>query len=103
MKVSFATRINLTKLMVSGLTSKTAQMSKYGVDEELISSLSAMCNELETLNNEQERLKADLKTKTALINDKVKKIDEDYTRVKKLVKIGMPQTQWLEFGINDKK
>ncbi len=103
MKVAFAKRINLTKLMVSGLTSQSAQMSKYGIDTEFVNNLTTMCSELETLNNEQERLKADLKTKTALINDKVKTIDTDYTRAKKLVKIAMPQTQWTEFGVNDKK
>ena len=58
---------------------------------------------METLNSEQEKLKADLKTKTQELSKTITEIESKVSFIKKLIKIDIPQTQWKEFGIEDKR
>ena len=58
---------------------------------------------METLNSEQEKLKADLKTKTQELSKTIIEIESKVSFIKKLIKIDIPQTQWKEFGIEDKR
>ena len=51
----------------------------------------------------QEKLKADLKSKTAELEAKMKEIDAKMSEAKKIVKMDIPQSQWKEFGIYDKR
>ena len=51
----------------------------------------------------QEKLKADLKSKTAELEAKMKEIDVKMSEAKKIVKMDIPQSQWKEFGIVDKR
>ncbi|MCK4766656.1 MAG: membrane-binding protein, partial [Candidatus Aminicenantes bacterium] len=57
----------------------------------------------ENLNVQQEKLKADLKSKTDALNIEMIKLNSLFSRGKKLVKIQIPSVQWKEFGIADKK
>ena len=58
---------------------------------------------METLNSEQEKLKADLKTKTQELSKTITEIESKVSFIKKLIKIDIPQTQWKEFGIEHKR
>jgi hypothetical protein len=55
------------------------------------------------INDEQEKLKADLKSKTDALNAKMEELTQKYSEAKKVVKLEFPQTQWMEFGISDKR
>lgn len=55
------------------------------------------------LDNEQEALKAKLKTKTAELDAEVVNLQALYSEAKKVVKMSVDQTGWREFGIEDKK
>ncbi|MTE24982.1 membrane-binding protein, partial [Microbacterium sp. ZXX196] len=55
------------------------------------------------LNSEQEKLKADLKTKTQALDAKLNELQKLYAQLKKRIKIDIEQSQWKEFGIEDKK
>ncbi len=103
MKTDFAAKMNNTKLMVSGLTSYSEQLKRRGIDEEFINELKLLSNEIEILNNEQEHIKSELKAKTLDLRNKLKQMNKKYSEAKKLVKIEIPQIQWLSFGINDKR
>jgi flagellar capping protein FliD len=59
--------------------------------------------EAKKLNDEQEKLKADLKSKTDALNTKMEELTKKYSEAKKVVKLEFPQTQWMEFGISDKR
>ncbi len=59
--------------------------------------------EAKKLNDEQEKLKADLKSKTDALNAKMEELTQKYSEAKKVVKLEFPQTQWMEFGISDKR
>jgi len=52
---------------------------------------------------EQEKLKADLKSKTESLNALLDSLAGKYSEARKLVKLEIPQSQWKEFGINDKR
>lgn len=68
-----------------------------------ITKLEELRKKMETLNSEQEKLKADLKTKTQELSKTITEIESKVSFIKKLIKIDIPQTQWKEFGIEDKR
>jgi len=55
------------------------------------------------LNQEQERLKSELKTKTEELNLLRTKLTESYALAKKTVKMAEPQANWIAYGIADKR
>lgn len=60
-------------------------------------------NDVKNLNNEQETLKAKLKTKTEELDKKMANMKVLVYEAKKVVKLKFDKTQWKEFGIEDKR
>ena len=102
-KRSYAEVINDAKLMVSGLKSNTDRVSKRGLDKDFISKLESIMVKSQTLDNEQEDLKAKLKTKTSELDNEMMELEKLMSESKKVVKLEMPQETWKAFGISDKK
>ena len=102
-KRSYAEVINDAKLMVSGLKSNTDRVSKRGLDKDFISKLESIMVKSQTLDNEQEDLKAKLKTKTSELDNEMMELEKLMSESKKVVKLEMPQETWQAFGITDKK
>ena len=88
-KKTYSTNLVESQVMIDGLKGRNDKLP-LGVKVEDITKLEELRKKMETLNSEQEKLKADLKTKTQELS-------------KKLIKIDIPQTQWKEFGIEDKR
>jgi len=57
-KSSFAEKINDSKVMLTGLQANTEAVGKRGIDAEFITNLQTAITDSETLNGEQEALKA---------------------------------------------
>ena len=57
----------------------------------------------QTLDNEQEDLKAKLKTKTAALDAKVSELEKFISEARKVVKLEMEKETWKSFGIADTK
>lgn len=102
-KVSYAEMISRTQVMVTALKANAEQVAKRGIDEPFVTEMEQFRQEAKTLNDEQEKLKADLKTKTDVLNTKMEALTKKYSEAKKVVKLDFPQTQWKEFGIEDKR
>ena len=102
-KNAYADIISDSQVMVSGLRNHATEVARRGIDEAFTNSLDANRTLAAALNTEQERLKAELKTKTAELEAKLAEIDKALSEAKKVVKMEFPQTQWAEFGITDKK
>ena len=102
-KRSYAEVINDAKLMISGLKSNTDRVSKRGLDKDFISKLESIMVKSQTLDNEQEDLKAKLKTKTSELDNEMMELEKLMSESKKVVKLEMPQETWQAFGISDKK
>ena len=102
-KRSYAEVINDVKLMVSGLKSNTDRVSKRGLDKDFISKLESIMVKSQTLDNEQEDLKAKLKTKTSELDNEMMELEKLMSESKKVVKLEMEKTSWRSFGIQDSK
>lgn len=100
---SYAEKISQAEVMVSGLKNNQQQLEKRGIDQAFIDKMAADATDAIRLNNEQEALKAQLKVKTAELNDKMSELAKANSEAKKIVKLDIPQAQWKEFGIEDKR
>ena len=90
--------------MSSNMKLNVEKISRYGIE------LPAFTNEMDAdllqadvLNNEQERLKSELKAKTEELNALMLKLEKNYAHGKKVVKLAEPQANWVAYGITDKK
>lgn len=99
----FSERINDAQVMCTGMINNEAEAAKRGWTSEQNTQLGTIRIEAIALNDEQERLKAALKTATAALDAKMAELGTLMTEAKKVVKLGFPQTQWKEFGVTDKR
>ena len=74
-----------------------------GVEPNTVRELERLHEEATRFNIEQEKLKAQLKEKTAQLDASLKKLDEKYAFIKKYIKLGVPQELWRQYGIEDKR
>jgi hypothetical protein len=103
MQKNYAQAINDAKLMIAGLKSNTDKLNNRGLNAEFITKFEAAYNAAQQIDNEQENLKAKLKTKTAELDAKVTELNKMVMDSKKIVKIDIDKSGWKEFGIQDKK
>jgi seryl-tRNA synthetase len=102
MPKSYAEQIADVQVMLSGLRNNIEQLSQRGITTEFVDKLSANVSEAVTFNNEQEKLKADLKAKTSQLKTKLTEVSKTFSEAKKIVKLDIPKDRWKEFGISDK-
>jgi len=100
---SYASQISDAQVMLAGLISNKDKLEKRGITSEFILSLGASLNNAIDKNNEQEKLKADLKTATATLDSLLSQILKMMSEATKLVKLEIPKEQWIEFGIKTKR
>ncbi|MDO4230121.1 MAG: membrane-binding protein [Capnocytophaga sp.] len=99
---SYADSLFESKLMIDGLKNNKETLPA-GIDETFINNIERIKDEVQKLNSEQEKLKADLKSKTKVLEESHKLLQQQYAEAKKRIKLDIPQTQWREYGIEDKK
>ncbi len=102
-RLSISQQLSDSRLMVEGLKKRADEVSKVGITEAKSTEISDLTEKLEKLNSEQEQLKAQLKTKTAELEDTQKQLETLMSSTKKLIKIAVDKNDWLTFGISDKK
>ena len=102
-KPTYAEQISGAQVMVAGLRGNAAQVNRRGIDDQFINKLDSDRLTAATLNDQQEKLKADLKMKTAELEAKLSELDKQMREARKIVKLDFTQTQWKEFGITDKR
>lgn len=101
-KKSYAESISQTNVMVDGMTRNLSKLPQ-NLDEAFVKNLSELKVKAVALNSEQEKLKADLKVKTAELENVLAELGKQYDFAKKRIKLDFSQEQWKEFGIADKK
>ena len=102
-KNSFAETANDAKTMIAGLKANPDAVAKRGLDKEFTAKMEKALEVVKNLDNEQEALKAKLKTKTAELDTEITNLQALYSEAKKVVKMSVDQAGWREFGIEDKK
>ena len=103
MAKAYPQMISDAQVMLAGLKTNQAALEKRGIDKAFTSNLGKDIEACISLNNEQEELKARLKTKTEELNKKMAELKKETSEAKKIIKLDMPQTTWKEFGITDKR
>lgn len=96
----YAKQIEQAQLMVSGLKIYATEVAKRGLENEFTQELNTATEMAIALNNQQEKLKADLKAKTAELEATLQKMETMISESKKVVKLCIPQTEWKAFGMN---
>lgn len=100
---SLSQLLTAARLMAEGIKKRMDTVAKVGIDEARVSDIEALTKSVAALDTEQEELKSLLKTKTAALEAEQKKLRAALSEAKKLVKISVEQSDWLTFGINDKR
>ncbi|MDO4763449.1 MAG: membrane-binding protein [Flavobacteriaceae bacterium] len=90
-------------MLVEGLKGRQARELPAGVVAQQITEIEQLHQKAESLNTQQEKLKADLKVKTAELDATVKEMETKVAVVRKYVKLGTQKEEWREFGIEDKR
>ncbi|WKS94410.1 hypothetical protein [Riemerella columbina] len=102
-KLSFAETVSKAQVMATALKQNATEVAKRGITSEFVTEMEQLRAESIQLNDEQEQLKATLKAKTEALNEKVNQLEAKYSEAKKIVKLDFPQSQWVGFGIEDKR
>ncbi len=102
-KNSYAEQISKAQVMLAGLKGNTVQIGRRGLDEAFLTKFEADRNEAVALNDAQEKLKADLVSKTAQLDSKLLELDKQVSEAQKIVKMDFEQSHWKEFGIPAKR
>ncbi|MDO4229394.1 MAG: hypothetical protein Q4C98_06240 [Capnocytophaga sp.] len=102
-KTGYDQLVSKVETMVAGLKNNAQEVQKRGADADFIAKLEKQREEVVALNNEQERLKSELKIKTEAVDVKLKEIEKQMSEAKKIVKLAIPQAGWKAFGIEDSK
>lgn len=101
-KKSFADNLAENQVLVKALQERGGGLP-VGVTPEMVEELDRLTKGLLQANVEQERLKSQLKDKTAEVKKMSESLIKTKSLVRKYIKIGIPQQLWREFGITDKK
>lgn len=96
-------QIEKTNLLLEGLKNNQSILKEKGINAGFIEKLESDNNLAIIYNDENDRLKADLKAKTVRANRKLDEIKSMVRDVKKIIKRDFPQEQWSKFGIMDKR
>ena len=79
-------------------------IGRFGMElPEYTTAMDADVLQARAIDQDQERLKTELKMKTEELNTLKEKINQSYALAKKTVKMAEPQIKWLAYGIDDKR
>lgn len=96
---AFGVQLEKADVMNAGLKNNPDRIARRGLDSAFQTGFEERIQRLLTLNENQEKAKADLKTFTADIERELLELDREYSEAQKVVKLEFPQEQWKEFGI----
>ena len=102
--LSFSELKTKATVLSSNIKLNAEIISRYGIElPAFTNEMDADLLQVDVLNNEQERLKSELKAKTETLNTLLLKLEKNYALGKKVVKLAEPQVNWVAYGITDKK
>lgn len=102
--MSFSDLLASSKVISENIKLNQEKISRYGIDlPAFTTEMDADINQANVLNQEQERLKSQLKAKTEELNELNSKLTQSYSTAKKTVKMAEPQVNWIAYGISDKR
>jgi hypothetical protein len=102
--LSFSELKTKATVLSSNIKLNVEKISRFGIElPSFTDEMDADLLQTDVLNNEQERLKSELKAKTEALNALLLKLEKNYALGKKVIKLAEPQSNWIAYGITDKK
>lgn len=102
-KQGFSDLMHQCEVMVSGIKRNREKLTASGIDQARIDEFDSLYNGSKEKNNEQEKMKADLKAKTADLSNDIKNLRKLFANMKKRIKLEVEKERWKEYGIEDKQ
>jgi len=96
-------QIEKSRNLVEGLRKHLHQGVGGGVNDQEINEMAAKLQELQSANEECDRLRAELSPKVKRMNAILAEVKAAYSDKKKTLKGYYPQEQWAEYGVPDKR
>jgi vancomycin resistance protein YoaR len=103
MAKTFAQTVADAQLMKAALKSNLKTLANRGMTQEFIDAFGNSLSSLTAKDVEQEKLKADLHTVTAAMDELSQQLNAQMQEAVKVVKLEMPKERWKEFGIKAKR
>lgn len=100
---TFSQSVSDFRTMSGGITERLASLSGVGITAADATAMSSYADQLDTLNTQQESLKAQLKAKTDELNVLMKEAKAKNSDLTKRVKIAVPQEEWIAFGVTARR
>ena len=97
--------ISEARIMIDALNRIGSASEDYpmGLRRTFVEEFTALREKVVTYTSERDKLNAELTAKTMQLDDEMKKMKKLYSEAKERVKQDVPQEQWEQFGIDDKK
>ncbi len=97
--------ISEARIMIDALNRIGSASEDYpmGLGKTFIDEFTLLREKVVAYTSEKDKLNAELTTKTMQLDDEMKKMKKLYSEAKERVKQDIPQEQWEQFGIDDKK
>jgi len=96
---ALADLVREVRLRAEGMNNHLNELTGIGLQQTDIDEGKAYANRLEQLDAEQEALKAQLKAKTAEVQETTEAARHWRNNVSNRIKLAMAQNLWVEFGI----
>ncbi|MCP5105334.1 MAG: hypothetical protein GY950_18240 [bacterium] len=95
----FNTQIGEAELLAESMGANQERFAPNGGGEDYVNQLKAVIGEAKTINQDQEKYKADMKDATTQLKLKMKDVHRLVRKGRRIVKNEVEQERWVEFGI----
>lgn len=89
--------------LVEGIRSNLAELESRGITAETIEKLEKLCNQTEEKGAEQDKLNEEYHRKTAEVSSLMAALKGSINEIKGMIKPHYLPTEWIKYGILDKK
>lgn len=103
MSKAISDQIEKTKMLLDGIRKNTELVKNKGLNEEFASRMEANIKMLGMYDEELDKLKEGLKSKTIQSNKKIMEIKSQIKDAKRVIKRDFPKEEWKKFNIMDKR
>lgn len=91
------------RCIIAGLKDNKEEVEKHNINDELIKKLENLCEQTQIEGDKQEELKAAYHAKTKEVSDLMIDLKQTINQIKNNIKPYYLQSEWIKFGIEDKK
>ncbi|HEX2955064.1 MAG TPA: hypothetical protein VHR47_13925 [Bacillota bacterium] len=100
---AFSERIVSNKVMIANIKANQERLTPWGISAEYVAKMETLYTEIQSMDNQHEALKAQLKTMTADLDGKMEELETMFRNAKKVIKIQEPKEAWVGYGFTAQK